>query len=101
MPRVVTEQIHRQGEMTSGKRGILGSLDSSHVPKDFDRRHYKILFTKAQTHSEDAQGKDIVKAAYGREPIIVVKVDVSTSKVIGSETPPPHVHWGDIPTPMF
>jgi DNA-binding MarR family transcriptional regulator len=27
--RVVTEQIHRQGELTSGKRGILGSLDSS------------------------------------------------------------------------
>jgi DNA-binding MarR family transcriptional regulator len=27
--RVVTEQIHRQGEVTSGKRGILGSLDSS------------------------------------------------------------------------
>jgi DNA-binding MarR family transcriptional regulator len=27
--RVVSEQIHRLGEMTSGKRGILGSLDSS------------------------------------------------------------------------
>ncbi|HLE24134.1 MAG TPA: MarR family transcriptional regulator [Thermodesulfobacteriota bacterium] len=25
--RIVSEQIHRQGEMTSGKRGILGSLD--------------------------------------------------------------------------
>ena len=78
-----------------------GEYGGHHVPKDFDRRHYKILFTKAQTHSEDAQGKDIVKAAYGREPILVVKVDVSASKVIGIETPPPHVHWGDIPTPMF
>jgi DNA-binding MarR family transcriptional regulator len=27
--RVVTEQIHQLGEMTSGKRGILASLDSS------------------------------------------------------------------------
>lgn len=27
--RVVTEQIHQWGEMTSGKRGILASLDSS------------------------------------------------------------------------
>ena len=25
--RIVSEQIHRQGEMTSGKRGVLGSLD--------------------------------------------------------------------------
>lgn len=25
--RVVTEEIHHQGEMTSGKRGVLGSLD--------------------------------------------------------------------------
>ncbi|MGH7909372.1 MAG: MarR family winged helix-turn-helix transcriptional regulator [Thermodesulfobacteriota bacterium] len=25
--RMVSEQIHRQGEMTSGKRGVLGSLD--------------------------------------------------------------------------
>jgi protein-S-isoprenylcysteine O-methyltransferase Ste14 len=72
-----------------------------YAPKDFDRRHYKILFTKAQTYAEDAQGKDIMKAAYAREAIVVVKIDVSASKVTGIETPPPHVRWGDIPTPMF
>lgn len=80
------------------KTGLHGG---HHVPKDFDRRHYKILFTKAKTHSQDAKGKDIVKTAYGREPILVVKVDVLASKVVGIEKPPPHVHWGDIPTPMF
>src|SRR5262249_30171292 len=78
-----------------------GAYGGHHVPKDFDRRHYEILFTKAQTSAEDAQGKTNEKAAYGREPILVVQVDGSTAKVIGSATPPPHVQWGDIPTPMF
>jgi protein-S-isoprenylcysteine O-methyltransferase Ste14 len=72
-----------------------------HVPADFDRRQYKLLFARARTHATRAIGREIVKAAYGRDPIVLVKVDISAAQVTGIETPPPHVVWGDIPTPMF
>lgn len=72
-----------------------------HVTPDFDRRHYKVLFTRARTHNAGATDRDIVTATYGRDPIVLVRVDISTGEVTGIETPPPHVIWGDIPTPMF
>ena len=72
-----------------------------HVPEDYDREHYKILFTRARLHAADATGDDIVKSAYGRDPILVVSVDVSVPEVTGTKTPPSHVRWGDIPTPLF
>lgn len=71
------------------------------VPEDFDRRRYKILFTRARTFAPEASGRAIVTAAYGRDPIILAKVDISGPVVTGIERPPPHVVWGDIPTPMF
>lgn len=80
---------------------VLYKSGGHYVPEDFDRRHYKLLFTKARTHKADATGRDIVKTAYGRDPIVLVKVDVSAAKVTGVEVPPRHVHWGDISTPMF
>lgn len=72
-----------------------------YVPVDFDRRYYKLLFTRARTHAVQASGKNIVKTAYGLHPIVLVKVDISSLEVTGVETPPPHVFWGDIPTPLF
>lgn len=72
-----------------------------HVPANFDRRYYKLLFTRARTHAAQAGGKEIVKTAYGLDPIVLVKVDITAAQVNGVETPPPHVFWGDIPTPMF
>ena len=75
--------------------------DGHHVPANFDRRHYKLLFTWARTHAAQASGKEIVKTAYGLNPIVLVKVDISALEVTGVETPPPHVFWGDIPTPLF
>jgi hypothetical protein len=41
------------------------------------------------------------KQAYGLNSIVLVKVDISSLEVTGVETPPPHVFWGDIPTPLF
>jgi protein-S-isoprenylcysteine O-methyltransferase Ste14 len=70
-------------------------------PKGFDRRHYRVLFTRARTHAPHASGREIVAQAYGRDPIIVARVDVSAPVVTGVEIPPAHVRWGDIPTPMF
>ena len=70
-------------------------------PPGFDRRHYKVLFTRARTHIEHAAGREIVLSAYGRDPIVVARVDISGPAVTAVETPPAHVRWGDIPTPMF
>jgi hypothetical protein len=72
-----------------------------HTPADFDRRYYKLLFTRTLTHAADALGKAIVKTTYGLEPLLLVRVDMAAAKVRGIETPPSHVLWGDIPTPLF
>ncbi len=71
------------------------------TPADFDRRLYKVLFTRVRTHDPGATGPEIVRRAYGREPLLLVHVNTETGSVTGVETPPPHVRWGDIPTPMF
>jgi protein-S-isoprenylcysteine O-methyltransferase Ste14 len=72
-----------------------------YVPENFDRSQYKVLFTAARIRSPEVTGRNIVKAAFGRDPIVLAKVDISMPAVTGIETPPPHVFWGDIPTPMF
>ncbi len=91
LPDIPMEVEHK------GHRGHRGH----HVKRDFDRRMYKVLFTRARTHAPAVTGKDIVKKAYGRDPIVLTKVNIETKRVIGIETPPPHVRWGDIPTPLF
>jgi hypothetical protein len=72
-----------------------------HVPSDFDPARYRVLFTRVRSHDPDASGPAIVKRAYGREPIVVVRVNTQTGAITGIETPPPHVLWGDISTPLF
>jgi class 3 adenylate cyclase/protein-S-isoprenylcysteine O-methyltransferase Ste14 len=72
-----------------------------HVPFDFDPARYRVLFTRVRSHDPDASGPAIVKRAYGREPIVVVRVNTQTGAITGIETPPPHVLWGDISTPLF
>jgi hypothetical protein len=72
-----------------------------HQAAGFDRRYYKVLFTRPRTHVPGASGREIVLNAYGRDPIVVARVDISGPTVTTVETPPAHVRWGDIPTPMF
>lgn len=72
-----------------------------HTPANFDRRFYKILFSRARTHEMGAAGKDIVRSAYGIDPLLSVDVDIAVGKVSAIGTPPAHVMWGDIPTPLF
>ena len=71
------------------------------TPADFDRSRLKVLFTRPRTHAKAPRGMDIVRRAYGREPLVLVHVDTDTRVVLATETPPEHVVWGDIPTPMF
>jgi hypothetical protein len=72
-----------------------------HVPFDFDPGRYRVLFTRVRSHDPDASGAAIVKKAYGRDPIVMVRVNTQTGAITGIETPPPHVLWGDISTPLF
>jgi class 3 adenylate cyclase/protein-S-isoprenylcysteine O-methyltransferase Ste14 len=72
-----------------------------YVPVNFDPARYRVLFTRVRSHDPDASGPAIVKRAYGREPIVVVRVNTQTGAITGIETPPPHVLWGDISTPLF
>ena len=63
---------------------------------------FKLLFTKAKTHAKKfSSGADIIENTYGRIPIIVVKLDINTNRIMAIEKPPTHVVWGDIPTPLF
>ncbi len=71
-----------------------------HTPRDFDRRHYKLLFSRARAH-RDASGAAILKTAYGLEPILRVSVDIAAAEVTAIESPPRHVIWGDILTSLF
>ncbi len=70
-------------------------------PPDFDRDRYKVLFTRARTHHPGSRGREIVERAYGRDPLVVARVDLGEERITAVETPPPHVLWGDIPTPLF
>ena len=72
-----------------------------HVPRDFDRTRHKVLVTRARFHGAAPSGAGIVKAAYGRYPLVVAHVDLRAGAVEQVLAAPPQVFWGDIPTPMF
>ena len=42
-----------------------------------------------------------MKTAYGLDPIVLVRIDALAGTVMEVDTPPAHVYWGDIPTPLF
>ncbi len=87
-----------------------------YTPREFDPNKLKVLFTRVECYGPDAQGLDIVKRAVRRQSIVLVKVDLGRLKrrglledyfgprsevVLGWETPPATVRWGDVPTPYF
>ena len=71
------------------------------TPAGFDRSRLKVLFTSPRTHAVSPTGIEIVRTAYGREPLVLVHLDLAARRVLSIDAPPPHVLWGDIPTPMF
>ena len=77
------------------------SVGGHYTPRDFDRRLYKLLFTTVRAHDPTITGRDIVAKAYGLDPIVVARVNTESGQVTAIETPPEHVRWGDIPTPLF
>ena len=78
-----------------------GGGGGHHMPGDFDRRLYKVLFSKVRTHDQTASGREIVTKSYGLDPVILARVNTEANQTTGIETPPAHVRWGDIPTPLF
>ena len=51
-----------------------------------DSGRYKVLFTLIRTHASDPSGDEIIKRAYGRDPILVVGINTETQSVTGVET---------------
>jgi protein-S-isoprenylcysteine O-methyltransferase Ste14 len=76
-------------------------LGGHHTPANFDRRSYKVLFTRVLSYAPTARGRDIVKFAYGRDALFLVRVDSQSRQVGELEVPASQVLWGNIPTPMF
>ncbi|MGH7454726.1 MAG: methyltransferase family protein [bacterium] len=77
-------------------------IHGHHQPKPFDRNQYKILFTKAKLFGNgEITGDEIITKTFAREPIVVAKIDMAKGEVVAVETPPAHVLWGDIRTPLF
>ena len=72
------------------------------LPEDISRKEFKVLYTKALIHSKDNMTEqDILKRTYGREPVVLFRVNIETNEIISVGQPPAHVLWGDIPTPIF
>lgn len=84
--------------MEETPKGIHGHYQ----PDDYDRSLYKVLLTRARTFSsEPLAAEAIIKQTCGREPLVLAYVDLEAGVVTNVETPPDHVRWGDIPTPLF
>lgn len=81
---------------------IPDEIHGHHQPGDYDRTRYKVLLTKAKLRiTTPVVGAEIIKQTYGRQPIVLAYVDAALGQVTEVGTPPEHVRWGDIPTPLF
>lgn len=77
-------------------------IHGHHQPDDYDRTRYKVLFTEARLRTAaPVRGEEIITQTYGRKPIVLAYVDTAAGRVTEIVTPPEHVRWGDIPTPLF
>jgi protein-S-isoprenylcysteine O-methyltransferase Ste14 len=80
---------------------ILATGGGHRTPPGFDRSRYWVLFTHTRTYTPAAAGPRIVTSAYGRDPVLMVEVDLAANRIVRRKEPPATVVWGDIPTPMF
>jgi hypothetical protein len=60
-----------------------------------------VLFSRPRSHDAHASGKAIVRSAYGLEPLRLVEVNIETGTITAVASPPAHVRWGEISTPLF
>ena len=69
-------------------------------PTDYDRNLYKVLFSKAGVE-EGVEGKDIISKARYQKPLLLVKLNLQTNRVVGIETPPTKGTFADVPLPIY
>ncbi len=81
---------------------IPDSLRGHYHPRPFNENQYKILFTRAKLFNNgNVVDADIIKRTFAREALVVVQLDIKEKRILSIDTPPAHVLWGDIPTPLF
>lgn len=71
------------------------------TPIGFQPNRFQVLFMRARTHASAPRGRHIVRTAYGRDPIVIVDVDLAAGRRIGVREPPGSVIWGEIAAPPF
>jgi len=99
---VVPESWHLPDLPLESWREIPAEHRGGHTtPRDFERGLYKILFTRVRSHRPKARAREIATTAYGREPVVRVRLDLRDAAVTAVESPPASVVWGDIPTPLY
>ena len=81
------ERVRQQGGHATPVQSAYGSIN--------------VLFTRIRTHSPNPQGRNILRKAYGFDPLLVVEVDTRSGTVIGQFEPPDSVIWGDISSPLL
>src|SRR5439155_15470865 len=60
-----------------------GGGGGHHMPGDFDRRLYKVLFSKARTHDQTASVREIATKSYVLDPDILARVNTEANQITG------------------
>jgi hypothetical protein len=91
----LTMEADRDGEHQHGF-----NLTTHGNPTQFNPNLYKVLFSKAVV-DDGTKGDDIISEARAQKPLLLVKVDLLTKRVIDVKKPPQQGKYANIPVPLF
>ncbi|UCG66093.1 MAG: isoprenylcysteine carboxylmethyltransferase family protein [Deltaproteobacteria bacterium] len=81
---------------------VEGSPDHFLRSDDYDKSHYKIIFTKADLRTDrHVEGKELLLNTVKRIPIVEVWLDLSQSKVNNVQNPPATMKYENTPVPVY
>lgn len=69
-------------------------------PTQFNPHLYKVRISKAVV-DDGAEGDDIISEARAQKPLLLVKVDLLSKRVIDVKKPPQQGKYANIPVPLF
>ncbi|MCE2416501.1 isoprenylcysteine carboxylmethyltransferase family protein [Candidatus Poribacteria bacterium] len=79
-----------------------GEAFSHSIPRDHDGMSYKVIFTQAIVGDGPApKGRDIVRNALNKTPLLEVHVDTASQKVVAVLPPPDTPYYADHQVPLF
>ncbi|MYH58956.1 MAG: isoprenylcysteine carboxylmethyltransferase family protein [Boseongicola sp. SB0675_bin_26] len=79
-----------------------GQVFSHSVPRDHDGTSYKVIFTQAVVgHVPTPKGRDIIRHAFNKTPLVEVHVDKAAQKVVKVLPPPDTPYYADHQVPVF